>query len=164
MRRRAVPGITPLLEQAKLTRIVCCRRSHARGAARPPFLAWLLIHIDDMHRFPNEFIASKGSLRQQAHQDVRIAPRRGGGEDTHGTAGVILLLCMRRRRKRAHTQRNRQVQNATPHTALTSRLGLAPDIVGQTSRSLASCASGVTGVHRITDLLSRRSEYSWWRS
>src|SRR5262249_15313402 len=93
------------------------------------------------------FIASKGSVRQQAHQDVRIAPRRGGGEDTHGTAGVILLLRMRRRRKRARTQRNREVQNATPHTALTSRLGLAPDIVGQTSRSLASCASGVTGVH-----------------
>src|SRR5262249_5363024 len=61
MRRRPVPGITPLLEQAKLTRIVCCRRSHARRDARPPFLAWLLIHIDDMHRFPNEFIASKGS-------------------------------------------------------------------------------------------------------
>src|SRR5215510_1552569 len=101
MGRRAVPGITPLLEQAKLTRIVCCRRSHARRDACPPFLAWLLIHIDDMHRFPNEFIASKGSLRQQTHQDVRIAP------------GAV---------------------------------GLAPDIVGQTSRSLASCALGVTGV------------------
>src|SRR5262249_49013492 len=80
MRRRAVPGITPLLEQAKLTRIVCCRRSHARRDARPPFLAWLLIHIDDMHRFPNEFIASKGSLRQQAHQDVRIVPPGAAAE------------------------------------------------------------------------------------
>lgn len=56
VRRRAMSRIAPLLEQAKLRRIICGGGSHARRYARPPFLAWLLIHIDDMHRLPGVFV------------------------------------------------------------------------------------------------------------
>ena len=60
---RAVSGVAPLLEHAKLRCVICRRSSHTSCDARSPLLAWLLIHIDDTHRIP-KFVASKvkGSL------------------------------------------------------------------------------------------------------
>src|SRR5512141_1374400 len=52
MSRRAMSRLAPLLEHTELRRTIGRRRFHARHDARPPFLARLLLQIDDTHPLP----------------------------------------------------------------------------------------------------------------